>query len=39
MMGVERLSVAGTLSNADTLEVTYQSSTRVLLIALESIEG
>ena len=38
-MGVESVPVAEVLADADTLEASYDSLTRVLLPALESIEG
>ena len=38
-MGVESVSVAVGLSHADTPEISYHSSTRVLLPALESMES
>ena len=37
-MGVESVSVAEALSHAETLEISWHSTTRVLLPALESIE-
>ena len=38
-MGVESVSVAEALSHADTFEISCHSPTRVLLPALESLEG
>ena len=38
-MGVESVSVVGTLSHADTLESSFHSPTRVLLPALESMKS
>ena len=37
-MGVESVSVAEALSHTDTLEIYFDSPTRVLLLALESIK-
>ena len=39
MMGVESVSVMEVLSHADTLEISSNSPTRVLLPALESMES
>ena len=38
-MGVESVSVGEALSHADTLEISCHSRTRVLLLALESMES
>ena len=38
-MGVESVPVMAALSHADTLVVSYHSFSRVLLSALESMEG
>ena len=38
-MGVESVLVAAALSHADTLEISCYSPTRVLLLALESMES
>ena len=38
-MRVESVSVAAALSHADTLEISCHSPTRVLLLALESMES
>ena len=38
-MGVESVSVSEALSHADTVEISCDSTTRVLLPALESMES